>query len=68
MGWKVEVIPFEVGCHGFPAASVGHFLKVIGVSGSLSVAKEIGERVAEGSTWILWAWALPDTAVADPQS
>ena len=31
-GWKVEAIPFEVGCRGFLAESVGRFLKVTGVN------------------------------------
>ena len=67
-GWKVEVIPFEVGCRGFPAASLGRFSRAIGASGSRSVAKEMGERAEEGSTWILRAWAQQETAVADPLS
>ena len=65
-GWKVEVIPFEVGCRGFPAALVGRFLRAVGASESRLVAKEMGERVEEGSTWILRAWVQQKMAVADP--
>ena len=57
-GWTVRTWTVEVGCRGFPAASMATFLKDIGVGGgerSRSL-KRIGEA-AERSSKAIWGWS-----------
>ena len=57
-GWKVRLWTVEVGCRGFPAASMAAFLKDIGVGGgerSRSL-KRIGET-AERCSKAIWNWS-----------
>ena len=57
-GWKVRLWTVEVGCRGFPAASMAAFLKDIGIGGgerSRSL-KRIGEA-AERCSKAIWSWS-----------
>ena len=53
--WTVKVWTVEVGCRGFPAASVGKLLKDMGIKGrkKMNILKEVGEE-AERSSNVLW--------------
>ena len=54
-GWKAWVFPVEVGCRGFPAQSIWHMFRALGVTGrrrSTAVGK-IGEAAERASCW-LW--------------
>ena len=57
-GWKVQVWAIEVGCKGFPAASMASFLKDMGLpcSERAHKLKKIGE-VAENSSRKIWGWS-----------
>ena len=57
-GWKVQVWAVEVGCKGFPAASMASFLKEIGTQGGdrTKLLKRIGEA-AESSSRMIWNWS-----------
>ena len=54
-GWTVEVWAVEVGCRGFPAASMTKFLKDLGLSGEKKkkVLRKVGEAAESASRW-LW--------------
>ena len=54
-GWGVRVWAVEVGCRGFPAASLATFLKEIGYQG-LQKRKILGEigKEAENASHSLW--------------
>ena len=54
-GWTVEVWAVEVGCRGFPAASMAKFLKDLGLSGEKKkkVLRKVGEAAEYASRW-LW--------------
>ena len=54
-GRTVEVWAVEVGCRGFPAASMAKFLKDIGLSGGKKkkVLRKVGEAAESASRW-LW--------------
>ena len=54
-GWRVQVWAVEVGCRGFPAASMASFLKDIGVTGGDRKRKlrKIAETTERASKW-LW--------------
>ena len=57
-GWMVRTWAVEVGCRGFPAASMAAFLKDIGLGGgqrSRSL-KKIAEA-AERSSRAIWSWS-----------
>ena len=57
-GWNVHVWAVEVGCKGFPAASMVSFLKDIGIAGgerNLHL-KKIGEE-AMCSSRMIWNWS-----------
>ncbi|CAI9727304.1 Hypothetical predicted protein [Octopus vulgaris] len=53
-GYICELVVFEVGCRGFPAAFLRRFLKVAGVSGARKIIKECEEKTIKGSAWITW--------------
>ena len=57
-GWTVRVWTVEVGCRGFPAASMASFLKDIGIGGGERnrVLRRIGEA-AESSSKAIWRWS-----------
>ena len=57
-GWNVQVWAIEVGCKGFPAASMATFLKDLGLSCSERThhLKKIGE-IAENSSRKIWSWS-----------
>merc|ERR1739842_280995 len=57
-GWNVHIWAVEVGCKGFPAASMGSFLKDIGIAGGERnrQLKKIGE-VAMSSSRRIWNWS-----------
>ena len=57
-GWKVHVWAVEVGCKGFPAASMASFLKDIGFAGGERnrLLKHIGEEAMMASRRI-WNWS-----------
>ena len=57
-GWNVRVWAVEVGCKGFPAASMASFLKDIGIAGGerTRLLKKIGEE-AENSSRMIWNWS-----------
>ena len=50
-GWKVHVWIVEVGCKGFPAASMTSFLKDIGIGGGERnrLLKRIGDKAMMAS-------------------
>ena len=57
-GWNVNIWAVEVGCKGFPAASMASFLKDIGIAGgerNLQL-KKIGEEAMNASRMI-WNWS-----------
>ena len=57
-GWRVRLWTVEVGCRGFPAASMAAFLKDLGIGGgerSRSL-KKIGEA-AERCSKSIWNWS-----------
>ena len=57
-GWNVNIWAVEVGCRGFPAASMASFLKDIGIAGgerNLQM-KKIGEEAMSASRMI-WNWS-----------
>ena len=57
-GWRMRLWTVEVGCRGFPAASMAAFLKDIGIGGgerSRSL-KRIGEA-AERCSKAIWSWS-----------
>lgn len=57
-GWKVRIWAVEVGCRGFPAASLATFLKEVGFIGSRkrSILKSIGQE-AEKASHQIWKWS-----------
>ena len=57
-GWTVRVWAVEVGCRGFPAASMASFLKDIGLGGGERnrALGRIGEAAESGSRAI-WRWS-----------
>ena len=57
-GWKVMLWSVEVGCRGFPAVSMGNYLKDIGVSGAerSKQLKRIGE-IAQSASNAIWKWS-----------
>ena len=57
-GWNVHIWAVEVGCKGFPAASMTSFLKDIGIAGGERnrQLKKIGE-VAMTSSRRIWSWS-----------
>ena len=57
-GWNVHMWAVEVGCKGFPAASMASFLKDIGIAGGERnrQLKKIGE-VAMSSSRRIWSWS-----------
>ena len=57
-GWLVQIWAIEVGCRGFPAASMASFLKEIGIQGNerRRKLKRIGE-VAENASRSIWRWS-----------
>ena len=57
-GWNVHMWAVEVGCKGFPAASMSSFLKDIGIAGGERnrQLKKIGE-VAMTSSRRIWNWS-----------
>ena len=57
-GWKVRLWAIEVGCRGFPAASMSTYLKDIGVEGGerRKQLKKLGE-VAESASRSIWGWS-----------
>ena len=57
-GWLVQIWAIEVGCRGFPAASMASFLKEIGIQGNerRRKLKRIGE-VAENASRAIWGWS-----------
>ena len=56
-GWKVHVWAVEVGCRGFPAASMASFLKDIGMAGGENnlILNGIGDEAMMASGRI-WKW------------
>ena len=56
--WTVRVWTVEVGCRGFPAASMATFLKDIGIGGAdrNRALRRIGEA-AETSSKAIWRWS-----------
>ena len=57
-GWNVHVWAVEVGCKGFPAASMASFLKDIGIAGGERnrQLKKIGEEAMNSSRRV-WNWS-----------
>ena len=57
-GWAVRIWTVEVGCQGFPAASMATFLKDIGISGGERARnlRKIGET-AERCSRAIWHWS-----------
>ena len=57
-GWAVRTWTVEVGCRGFPAASMATFLKDLGIGGSerKRALRRIGET-AEGCSKTIWRWS-----------
>lgn len=52
-GYSCVLFPFEVGCRGFPAMSLRHFLRTVGVKDCNRVIKLASDKAVEGSAWIL---------------
>ena len=54
-GWSVQIWAVEVGCRGFPAASMATLMKDIGVTGAERKRKlrKLGETAERASKW-LW--------------
>ena len=57
-GWRVRIWTVEVGCRGFPAASMAAFLKDMGIGGGERSRnlKRIGEA-AERCSKAIWSWS-----------
>ena len=57
-GWKVMLWTVEVGCRGFPAASLGNYLRDIGFSGTerSKQLRRIGE-IAQSASNEIWKWS-----------
>ena len=57
-GWKVTLWSVEVGCRGFPAVSLGNYLRDIGFSGSERTKhlKKMGE-IAQNASNSIWKWS-----------
>ena len=57
-GWIVNLWAVEVGCKGFPAASMASFLKDIGIGGGerTRLLSKIGDE-AENSSRMIWNWS-----------
>ena len=57
-GWNVKLWALEVGCRGFPAASMASFLKDMGITGGERnrQLRKIGE-VAMNSSRKIWGWS-----------
>ena len=57
-GWNVRMWSVEVGCRGFPAASMATFLKDIGMRGSerAKQLRKLGE-IAEMASRKIWGWS-----------
>ena len=57
-GWKVMLWTVEVGCRGFPAVSLGNYLRDIGFSGAerSKQLKRIGE-IAQNASNAIWKWS-----------
>ena len=57
-GWLIQIWAIEVGCRGFPAASMASFLKEIGIHGNerRRKLKRIGEG-AENASRSIWGWS-----------
>ena len=57
-GWKVTLWSVEVGCRGFPAVSLGNYLRDIGFSGSerTKQLKKMGE-IAQNASNSIWKWS-----------
>ena len=57
-GWAVRVWTVEVGCRGFPAASMASFLKDLGIGGGerRRTLRQLGET-AEGCSRTIWRWS-----------
>ena len=57
-GWKVMLWTVEVGCRGFPAVSMGNYLRDIGFSGAerSKQLKRIGE-IAQSASNAIWKWS-----------
>ena len=56
--WKIRVWAVEVGCRGFPAASLSTFLKEVGFIGSRkkSILRSLGQE-AERASHRIWGWS-----------
>ena len=54
-GWLVQIWAIEIGCRGFPAASMVTFLKDIGIKGNERRRKlsKLGE-IAESASRMIW--------------
>ena len=54
-GWLVQIWAIEIGCRGFPAASMATFLKDIGIKGNERRRKlsKLGE-IAESASRTIW--------------
>ena len=54
-GWRVQIWAVEVGCRGFPAASMASLMKDIGLIGGERKRKlrKLGETAERASKW-LW--------------
>ena len=57
-GWKVRTWTIEVGCRGFPAASLPTFLKDIGLVGSKkkSIVQSVRHE-ADRASQSIWRWS-----------
>ena len=57
-GWAVRIWTVEVGCRGFPAASMASFLKDLGMGGGerRRTLRQLGET-AEGCSRAIWRWS-----------
>ena len=57
-GWLVQIWAIEIGCRGFPAASMATFLKDIGIYGNerRRKLKTLGE-IAENASRAIWRWS-----------
>ena len=57
-GWSISIWPVEVGCRGFPAASMAAFLRALGLTGKCRkmALKDLGEKAEEASRMI-WIWS-----------
>ena len=57
-GWKVRMWTIEVGCRGFPAASLATFMKDIGLTGTRkkTIIRSVGHE-AERASQSIWRWS-----------